>query len=102
MDTMDQLLEHAQKVQQDIEKAEIRLKSVETSCNSGAGMVTCRMNVGDKKVLEIRINDKSLFEDQAMLIELVIAAVNLTYKKADAIKKEEMNKITGPMPIPMF
>ncbi len=91
------IMKQAQKMQEKMGKVqeELALKSVEAS--SGGGMVTAKVN-GKNELLSITI-DKSVVdpEDVEMLEDLVCAAVNEAFKRAQEMISEEMGKVTSGM-----
>lgn len=91
------IMKQAQKMQEKMGKVqeELALKSVEAS--SGGGMVTVKVN-GKNELLSITI-DKSVVdpEDVEMLEDLVQAAVNEAFKRAQEMISEEMGKVTSGM-----
>ena len=73
--------------------------NVKASGESGGGMVKATVN-GKKQLLSVEI-DPSLLkgEDQSIVQDLVVAAVNKAMDEADTLAKEEMRKSTeGIMP----
>ncbi len=74
---------------------EIKQKTVESSVNSGA--VTVMAN-GAKQILSIKIGKELLAsQDEEILQDLLIMAVNEALNKAQAMMEEEMKKLTGGM-----
>jgi DNA-binding YbaB/EbfC family protein len=66
----------------------------------GGGMVSVTVN-GKNELLSIHI-DKEVInpEDQTMLQDLVVSAVNEGIKKAQDMAQSEMRKLTGGINIP--
>ncbi len=94
---LSNIMKQAQKMQEKMGKVqdELALKSVEAS--SGGGMVTEKVN-GKNELLSIAI-DKTVLdpEDIEMLEDLVMAAVNEAFKRAQEMISEEMGKVTSGM-----
>ena len=94
---LSNIMKQAQKMQEKMGKVqeELALKSVEAS--SGGGMVTAKVN-GKNELLSIAI-DKTVVdpEDVEMLEDLVCAAVNEAFKRAQEMISEEMGKVTSGM-----
>jgi len=101
---IQEMLQQAQKLQQDITSAQQEVEQKEVSASSGGGMVTVRVN-GKQEVVELRI-DPSVIDssDVEMLQDLISAAVNEGLRNSKNLLKEEMSKITGGLnlPIPGF
>lgn len=103
MDMM-KMLGKVKEVQAKMKEAQENLGRIQTTAESGAGMVSATVN-GKKELIDLKI-DESLFTpgDQDMLKDLVIAAVNKAITDVDVMAKEEMKKSTeGMLPnIPGF
>jgi DNA-binding YbaB/EbfC family protein len=96
---MQQILKQAQKMQQQIAQVQEELDAREYTAASGGGMVTARVN-GKKEVLELTIQPQAVDPDDVeMLQDLVIAAVNEALRTAEETASQEMNKITGGLPL---
>ena len=103
MDMM-KMLGKVKEVQAKMKEAQENLGNVQTTAESGAGMVSATVN-GKKELIDLKI-DESLFtpEDKDMLKDLVIAAVNKAIADVELLAKEELKKSTeGMLPnIPGF
>jgi DNA-binding YbaB/EbfC family protein len=92
---MQQLMLRAQRMQQDVQRAQAELAEREFTASSGGGMVTVTVN-GGKEVKSIVINPACVDpEDVEMLQDLVLSAVNEALRTATQTIEEEINKITG-------
>jgi DNA-binding YbaB/EbfC family protein len=81
-------------------QAELSTKSVTGS--SGGGMVTASVN-GKGELLALNIEPQLISpEDQEMLQDLIVAAVNDGTRKASELGKSEMTKLTGGLSLPGF
>ena len=96
MDMM-KMLGKVKEVQAKMKEAQENLGHITTTAESGAGMVVAKVN-GKKELIELTI-DPSLFtpEDQEMLKDLVIAAVNKAIADVEILAKEELKKSTEGM-----
>ena len=103
MDMM-KMLGKVKEVQSKMKEAQDNLGHITTTGEAGAGMVVATVN-GKKELIDLQI-DKSLFtpDDQEMLKDLIIAAVNKAMKDVEILAKEELKKSTeGMLPnIPGF
>lgn len=91
-------------MQEKIKKAQEDLVNLQTTAESGGGMVKATVN-GKKQLLSLEIDDSLVnSDDKEMLSDLVVAAVNMAMENADAMAKEELKKSTeGILPnIPGF
>ena len=92
---MQQLMMRAQRMQQDVQRAQAELAEREFTASSGGGMVTVTVN-GGKDVKSIVINPACVDpEDVEMLQDLVLSAVNEALRTATQTIETEINKITG-------
>jgi len=90
---MQQLMKQAQAMQQKMAQAQEDVESSEAEGSAGNDMVKVVIN-GNKILKSIKIDPKVCDpEDTEMLEDLIIAALNDAYTKADAIKEEKM----GPL-----
>lgn len=94
---MSSLLKQAQKVQQDMQKAQEGLAEIEVNGTSGGGMVKVNANC-KLEILSVSIEPEVIVaEDKEMLEDLVTAAVNQALQNAQKKANEEMQKVTGGM-----
>lgn len=92
------LLQQAQKMQQDMQRAQEELATLEVTGQSGGGMVEVRMN-GKHAVLGVSI-DPAVADDVEMLEDLVTAACNDAVNRVEAGIKERMAGVTQGMNLP--
>lgn len=101
---MMKMMGKMKEVQTRLKEAQENLAKLRAQGESGAGMVKATVN-GKKQLIQIEI-DPSLLkqEDQVIVQDLIVAAVNKAQDEADALAKEEMRKSTdGLIPnIPGF
>lgn len=97
---MADLMKQAQKMQEDMMKAQEELANKVVEATSGGGMVTVKMN-GKNEVISLKI-DKEVVdpEDVEMLEDLIVAALNEAQKKVSRTSEDEMGKVTGGLKIP--
>ncbi|MEN8249203.1 MAG: YbaB/EbfC family nucleoid-associated protein [Bacteroidota bacterium] len=98
MDMM-KMMGKVKEVQEKMKVAQENLVHLTTTGEAGAGMVVATVN-GKKELIDLKI-DESLFtpDDQDMLKDLVIAAVNKAIQDIEIMAKEEIKKSTeGLMP----
>ena len=97
---MQNMLRQAQKMQEEMMKAQEELENSEVEASAGGGAVSVKVS-GKKELLEIKISPDAVDPDDVeMLEDLIIAAVNEAMRKADAKSSEQMQKITGGMNLP--
>lgn len=94
MNMMD-LFGKMREVQAKMKEAHENLGNIYTTGESGAGMVSVKVN-GLKQIVEMNIDQDLLKpEDKEMLQDLIIAAVNKAVAEAEVLAKEEIRKSTG-------
>ncbi len=91
---MGKLLQQAQKMQREMEKAQGELGNIEVEGSAGGGMVNVRANAR-LEILSIKIEPEVLKDDADMIEDLVMAAVNQTIQKAQAAAQERLSQATG-------
>lgn len=94
---MQQLMRQAQKMQQDMEKAQQELADTQLEASAGGGMVICTVT-GMKEIVSLKINPEIVdSEDVEMLEDTVLAAVREAVAKAEELYKNKMGAIAGGM-----
>ena len=93
-----QLMQQAQKMQENLQRAQEEIAKLEITGNAGGGMVSVTLTTA-KECRKVRI-DPSLLGDQEMLEDLVAAAFNDASNKIDAESKSRMGALTAGMPMP--
>ncbi len=93
------IMQQAQKMQEDMQSAKKELEAVEVTGESGGGMVSILMT-GTREVRRVSIDDSLVGDDKEMLEDLVAAAINDAVHKVSKIKKEKMSEVTSGMPLP--
>ena len=92
------LMQQAQKMQKEMEKAQQELANLEVTGQAGGGMVTVVMN-GQHAVKRVTI-DPALTDDIEMLEDLVTAATNDAVNRIKAASEERMAGMTQGMSLP--
>lgn len=93
------LMQQAQKMQEDLKKAQEEIAVMQVQGESGGGLVTIIMT-GKREARKVTIDDSLLGEDKDMLEDLVAAAINDAVNKVAKMKKEKMSEITAGLPLP--
>lgn len=92
---MQQLMKQAQKMQEQMAKAQEELEEAELEGSAGGGMVKVVVN-GKKVVSSLEINPTAVDPDDVeMLEDLIIAALNDAYAKAEKMYEEKMGPFGG-------
>ena len=94
---MQQLMRQAQKMQQDMQRAQEELHSQEFSATVGGGMVTAVVT-GGNELKSLAISPDCVDPDDVeMLQDLVLSAVNEALRTASEASQSVMGKLTGGM-----
>lgn len=93
------ILKQAQKMQEDLQKAQERLAQEEVTGEAGGGMVAVTMN-GRHEVRRVHIDPALLADDKEMLEDLVAAAVNDAVQRVSAKTQENMASLASGLSLP--
>lgn len=99
MKGINDLMEQAQKMQADMQKAQEELARAEVKGEAAAGLVTVTMT-GRHDVRRVQIDDSVLSEPKEVLEDLLAAAVNDAVRKVEAHNKEAMAGLASGMNLP--
>jgi DNA-binding YbaB/EbfC family protein len=93
------MMQQAQRMQEDMQKAQAELANIEVTGNAGGGMVsvtmTCRHDVR-----KVTIDPSLMEDDKEMLEDLLAAAVNDSVRNVEQATQEKMSGITAGLNIP--
>ena len=91
---MQQLMRQAQKMQENLAKAQEELDAKEYEATSGGGMVTCKVS-GKRELLSLSIKPEAVDPDDVeMLEDMVIAAVNEALRMGEENREKVMGALT--------
>ncbi len=93
------LMKQAQQMQQNLQKAQEELASMEVTGEAGGGMVKIVMT-GRHEARRIQIDDSLVGDDKDMLEDLVAAAINDAVQKVERQSKERLSGLAGGMGLP--
>jgi nucleoid-associated protein EbfC len=93
------IMQQAQKMQEDFKKAQEELANMQVMGESGGGLVTILMT-GKREARKVTIDRSLVGEDKDMLEDLVAAAINDAVNKVAKMKKEKLASITAGLPLP--
>lgn len=92
---MGNIMQQAQKMQQQMTEAQADLETREYEASAGGGVVKVSIN-GKKEISKVTIDPSVIDPDDVeMLEDLVAAAVNEAIRLVEDDAAEEMGKITG-------
>ena len=93
---MKNIIKKAQELQNQMEKAQEELNTIEIEGESGGGMIKVKVN-GHKEIISLDIEPNTFKEDKEMIEDLIVAAVNQALQNAGKAAEEKMNLVTGGM-----
>ncbi len=93
------MMKQAQKMQENMQKAQEELANMEVVGKAGGGMVEVTMT-GRHDVKRVHIDDTLLGEDKDMLEDLIAAAVNDAVQMVEKTSSEKMSGMMGGMSLP--
>ena len=94
------MIRQAQKMQQEMLKAQEEIEQTEFEATSGGGAVAVKMS-GKKELTEIIIKPEACDPDDVeMLQDLILTAVNDVIGQVDEANNAKMSKLTGGLSIP--
>ena len=96
---LGQLMQQAQKLQEDLQQAQKELATLEVVGEAGAGMVRVTMT-GRHDVRSVRIDSELMAEDREMLEDLIAAAVNDAVHKVEASTRDRFSGLGAGLNLP--
>ncbi|ANO51563.1 YbaB/EbfC family nucleoid-associated protein [Woeseia oceani] len=94
-----QLMKQAQKMQEEMQKAQAEMGKEMVTGESGAGMVQIRMSC-KHEVQGIKIDDSLLGEDKDMLEDLIVAAFNDAVRRVETTVAEKFSGMASGLQLP--
>lgn len=95
MNQQASLMRQAQKMQEDLMKAQEELENSQFTAKAGGGVVTATVS-GKHELLAIEIAPDAVDPDDVeMLQDLIVAAVNAANQMVETASAESMSKISG-------
>jgi len=93
------IMQQAQKVQENLKRAQEEIAKLEVTGQSGGGMVSITMN-GAHEVRRVQIDKAVVGDDIEMLEDLVTAAINDAVNRIGEQSRSRMAEATGGMNLP--
>ena len=91
------LMKQAQQMQQNMQKAQAELATVEVEGQAGSGTVKVIMTCGHE-VRRVTLDDSILADDKEMLEDLIVLALNDAMKRVEATIQQRMSAFNAGMP----
>lgn len=96
---LGQMMQQAQKMQENLKRAQEAIAQLEITGEAGAGMVKVTLS-GKHQARKVEINPDALKEDKEFLEDLIAAAINDAAQKLEAATAQKMAGVTGGMQLP--
>lgn len=96
---MGNMMRQAQKIQEDMQKAQEEIANMEVEGQAGGGMVKVVMN-GRHEIRKVNLDDSLMSDDKEMIEDLLAAAVNDAVRKLEQQSKEKMSGLTEGLSLP--
>lgn len=96
---LGQMMQQAQKMQENLKRAQEEIARTEVTGESGAGMVKVTLS-GKHQARKVEIAADALKEDKEFLEDLIAAAINDASQKLEAVTQQKMSAVTGGMQLP--
>ncbi|MDH5611389.1 MAG: YbaB/EbfC family nucleoid-associated protein [Gammaproteobacteria bacterium] len=96
---MGNMMRQAQKMQEDMKKAQEEVANLEVEGQAGGGMVKVLMN-GRHELRKVELDDSLMSDDKEMIEDLLAAAVNDAVRKIEQQSAEKMSSVTAGLNLP--
>ncbi|HTC25431.1 YbaB/EbfC family nucleoid-associated protein [Dyella sp.] len=96
---LGQLMQQAQRMQEDMKRAQEEIAKLEVTGSSGGGLVSVVMS-GAHEVRRVQIDRKLFADDPEMAEDLVAAAINDAVNKVAEASKSRLGNVTAGMSLP--
>ena len=96
---MGNLMKQAQKMQEDMQKAQEEVANLEVEGQAGGGMVKVVMN-GRHEIRKVTLDDSLMQDDKEMVEDLLAAAVNDAVRHVEQQTQEKMSGVTAGLNLP--
>jgi DNA-binding YbaB/EbfC family protein len=93
------LMQQAQRMQEDMKRAQDEIAQMEVTGQSGGGLVSVRMS-GRHEVRGVTIDRKLFADDPEMAEDLVAAAINDAVNRIADLSQQKLGNLTAGMNLP--
>lgn len=94
-----QLMQQAQRMQEDMKRAQEEIAKQEVTGSAGGGLVSVVMS-GAHEVRRVQIDRQAFADDPEMAEDLVAAAINDAVNKVAELSKDKLGGVTAGMNLP--
>jgi DNA-binding YbaB/EbfC family protein len=99
MADMKFLMQQAQRMQEQLQKAQAELAQKTVTAEAGAGLVKVTMN-GKHEVKKVEFDPSLLQEEQSFIEDLVAAAVNAAVQKVAELNRSSLGSMASGLNLP--
>lgn len=96
---LGQLMQQAQRMQEELKRAQEEIAKLEVTGSAGAGMVEITMS-GRHEVRRVRIDRKLMADDPEMTEDMVAAALNDAVNKVAEASQQKLGGVSSGMNLP--
>ena len=96
---MGNLMKQAQKMQEDMQKAQEEVANLEVEGQAGGGMVKVVMN-GRHEIRKVTLDDSLMQDDREMIEDLLAAAVNDAVRRVEQQTQVKRAGVTAGLNLP--
>jgi len=97
---MNSMIKQAQKMQEEMMRAQEELEEKTITASAGGGAVTVEVS-GKKQLVSVKISPEAVDPDDVETLEdLILVAVNEGMRQIEELSENTMGKLTGGMSIP--
>ena len=96
---LGQMMQQAQKMQENLKRAQEEIARMEITGESGAGLVKITLT-GKHQARKVEISPDAFKEDKEFVEDLIAAAINDASQKLEAATQQKMAGVTGGMQLP--
>ena len=93
------LMQQAQRMQEDLKRAQEEIAKLEVTGSAGGGMVEVTMT-GRHEVRRVRIDRKMITDDPEMAEDMVAAAFNDAVNKVAEVSQQKLGNLSSGMNLP--
>ena len=101
MTDFTKILDKAKELEKKMKESQEKIKNIMVEGVSGSNSVKITLN-GDGEMLKIDISPETMKEEQSIIEDLIVAALNNAKIKLKSKTSEEISKATGGLGIPGF
>lgn len=96
---LGQLMQQAQRMQEELKRAQEEIAKLEVTGSAGGGMVEATMT-GRHEVRRVRIDRKMMADDPEMTEDMVVAALNDAVNKVAEMSQQKLGGVSSGMNLP--